>query len=156
MSASARPRSPVAGDAPEQIGGLRDGEFRQDHGADLDAFAVEDRQQAVGIDGGDPFPGVGRDTGTGPLAQARRRAVGKLPVEKLERIVEAAAKAQPQRIDEPAELFHHGAQGDAIDRAHRGDFLGQGGLQVVRQIAERKLRAFGDQQPDDDRRLLTP
>ena len=91
----------------------------------------------------------------GFLAQARGGLGRDLAIERGQRPGEPARKGEAHRLELIGELTHHFLQRGAVDIAHRAHLLGQRGLQIVGQLRQRHIGAFLQQEPHDDRGLLT-
>ncbi len=78
-----------------------------------------------------------------------------MPVQQVKRPFDPAWKRQPYRLQFGREFLDHRLQRIAVDEPHPGDFLGQAGLHVLWQIRQRDGPTLRQQQPHDDRRLLS-
>ena len=120
------------------------------------ALAFEHRQQTVLVDALEHLPRVALEIDPRLVSQPCGRRRGEAVAHQPERPFETIGKLQSDRVDLGEKLLRHRFDGGVVYAAQPGHLLCKGELHIVRQTAQRHLDPFGDEKPNDHRRLLRP
>ena len=125
------------------------GQLGQHHGGHLDAFLLQDRDQPIQRQGGQPVPRVGLGAGPSQTAQAAGGIGRDMAIHHLQGPFNAAGEGEPHLLQLVQELLNHLCQRGAVDKPHLADLFSQGGLHVIRQLGQRQNRTFRQKKPHD-------